>query len=529
MSANIALGGKPRFWVPGDWNALFGFGTNILVNVLVLTGLLRFVLKMPDALVFGRILPALGLMLCLSTGYYAFLAWNLARKTGRSDVCALPSGISVPHMFVVTFIVMLPIKLATNDPVQAWEAGLTWVFIQSFVLMAGGFIGPYIRKITPRAALLGSLAGISITFISMSPAAQVFSTPVIGVVCFAVILANWFGGVKYFGGVPGGLVAIAVGTLIAWGSTALGLGYGDLTLAKLGGSVSNFGFSVPLPAFAYTFGGFKYLGVILVTAIPFGIYDLIEALDNVESASAAGDSFPTTRVLTADGVISLIGCLMGNPFINAVYIGHPGWKAMGGRIGYSAVTGIIVLVLTWFGIIAVISALIPVVAILPILLYIGMLIGSQAFQESPHRHAPAIVLALLPQLATWGKTQIDNALGAAGTTAAAVGTAKLAQVGVLYDGLAVLGGGATLAGIILGAITVYIIDRAFEKAAAFALAGTILTFFGFIHGAEGIGINSSPTVAVSYLGVAAILFYLARYAEFHPVAMDMHEAAAEAD
>jgi AGZA family xanthine/uracil permease-like MFS transporter len=177
----------------------------------------------------------------------------------------------------------------------------------------------------------------------------------------------------------------------------------------------------------------------------------------------------------------------------------------------------------------VISALIPVVAILPILLYIGMLIGSQAFQESPHRHAPAIVLALLPQLAAWGKTQIDNALGAAGTSAATVGTGKLAQVGVLYDGLAVLGGGATLAGIILGAITVYIIDRAFEKAAAFALAGTVLTFFGFIHGAEGIGINSSPTVAVSYLGVAAILFYLARYAEFHPVAIDMHEAAAEAD
>ena len=508
---------------------MFGFGTNILVNVLVLTGLLRFVLKMPDALVFGRILPALGMMLFLSTGYYAFLAWNLARKTGRTDVCALPSGISVPHMFVVTFVVMLPIKLATNDPMQAWEAGLTWVFVQSFVLMAGGFIGPYIRKITPRAALLGSLAGISITFISMSPAAQVFTTPVIGVVCFAVILANWFGGVKYFGGVPGGLVAIAVGTVIAWVSTALGLGYGDLSLAKLGASVSNFGFSVPIPAFNYTFDGFKYLGVILVTAIPFGIYDLIEALDNVESAAAAGDSFPTTRVLTADGVISLIGCLMGNPFINAVYIGHPGWKAMGGRIGYSAMTGIIVLVLTWFGIIAVISALIPVVAILPILLYIGMLIGSQAFQESPHRHAPAIVLALLPQLAAWGKTQIDNALGAAGTNAAAVGTGKLAQVGVLYDGLAVLGGGATLAGIILGAITVYIIDRAFEKAAAFALAGTFLTFFGFIHGAEGIGIDSSPTVAVSYLGVAAILFYLARYAEFHPAAIDMHEAAAEAD
>ena len=529
MSGNAAIVGRPRFWVSGDWNALFGFGTNILVNVLVLTGLLRFVLKMPDALVFGRILPALGLMLFLSTGYYAFLAWNLARKTGRTDVCALPSGISVPHMFVVTFVVMLPIEISTGDPVQAWEAGLTWVFIQSFVLMAGGFIGPYIRKITPRAALLGSLAGISITFISMSPAAQVFSTPVIGVVCFAVILANWFGGVRYFGGVPGGLVAIAFGTVIAWGSTMLGLNYGDLSLAKLGASVSNFGFSVPIPAVGYTFAGFKFLGVILVTAIPFGIYDLIEALDNVESASAAGDSFPTTRVLTADGVISLIGCLLGNPFINAVYIGHPGWKAMGGRIGYSAVTGIIVLVLTWFGIIAVISALIPVVAILPILLYIGMLIGSQAFQESPHRHAPAIVLALLPQIAEWGKTQIDNALGAAGTNAAAVGTGKLAQVGVLYDGLATLGGGATLAGIMLGAVTVFIIDRAFDKAAAFALAGSVLTFFGFIHGADGIGVGQSLSVAVSYLAVAGILFYCSRYAEFHPMAIDLHEAAAEAD
>jgi AGZA family xanthine/uracil permease-like MFS transporter len=107
---------KPKLWVPGDWNAFFGFGTNILVNMLVLTGLLRFVLKLPDAIVFGRILPATGLMLCLSTLYYAWLAYRLAKETGRNDVCALPSGISVPHMFVVTFVIMLPIALTTGDP-----------------------------------------------------------------------------------------------------------------------------------------------------------------------------------------------------------------------------------------------------------------------------------------------------------------------------------------------------------------------------------------------------------------------------
>ena len=206
---------KPKLWTPGDWNAYFGFGTNILVNLLVLTGLLRFVLKMPDSIVFGRILPATGLMLCMSTIYYAWLAYKLAKKTGRTDVCALPSGISVPHMFVVVFVIMLPIALKTGDPIKGWEAGLCWVFVQSFVLMAGGFIAPVIRKITPRAALLGTLAGVSIAFIAMRPALEMFMTPAIGVTCFMIILASWFGGVRYFRGIPAGLVAIAVGSLIA--------------------------------------------------------------------------------------------------------------------------------------------------------------------------------------------------------------------------------------------------------------------------------------------------------------------------
>ena len=523
----VTMTAKPKIWVPGDWNAFFGFGTNILVNVLTITGLLRYVLKMPDSLVFGRILPAAGLMLCLSTLYYAWLAYRLAVKTGRDDVTALPSGTSVPHMFVVTFVIMMPVLAKTHDPVQAWEAGLTWVFVQSFVLMAGGFLAPWIRKITPRAALLGSLAGVSITFISMSPASQMMMTPVIGFVCFALILANWFGGVRYFKGVPGGLIAIGVGTIIAWGSNALGLGYGGLTGTSLWNSMAGFGFEYPLPAIGSVFAGFKYLGVILVTAIPFGIYDLVEAMDNVESAAAAGDSFPTTRVLTADGVISLIGCLMGNPFINAVYIGHPGWKAMGGRIGYSAATGVMVILLSWFGIVAVMMSLIPVVAILPILLYIGMLIGSQAFQETPKSHAPAIVLAMVPQIAAWGKIQIDGALGAAGTNAAAVGMAKLEGVGVLYHGLAVLGGGAILAGVVIGAITVFMIERQFAKAAAFAAAGAVLTFFGFIHG-EAIGIGRSPSVAVSYLAVAVFLYGCSRFAVTAPQPVERHARAISA-
>jgi adenine/guanine/hypoxanthine permease len=219
------------------------------------------------------------------------------------------------------------------------------VFVQSFVLMIGGFIGPVIRKITPRAALLGTLAGVSITFISMRPALQMFMTPVIGVVCFAIILVSWFGGVRYFGAFRRAW----------WRSPSAPSSPGARRSVRPGLRRDEPGAS-PTPSrtsasrcrsrrSTMCSPASNILGVILVTAIPFGIYDLVEAMDNVESAAAAGDSFPTTRVLTADGVISLIGCLMGNPFINAVYIGHPGWKAMGGRIGYSAATGIMVIVL----------------------------------------------------------------------------------------------------------------------------------------------------------------------------------------
>src|SRR6204780_2334263 len=507
--------GNPKLWVPGDWNAFFGFGTNILVNLLTLSALLRFVLQMPSDLVFGRILPAMGLMMCLSTFYYAFLAYRLAKRTGRNDVCALPSGISVPHMFIVTLVIMLPIKLKTNDPIQGWEAGLVWVFFQSFILMAGGFIAPLIRKITPRAALLGTLAGVSITFISMRPALEIYQTPVIGLTCFGIILVSWLGGFKYPKGIPAGLVAIAVGMIIAWGSNLVGLNYGGLSVKGVGDAFANFGFNVPIPAVNHVFSGFQYLSVNLITAIPFGIYDLVEAMDNVESAEAGGDPYPTTAVLTADGIVSLIGCLMGNPYINAVYIGHPGWEGMGGRIGYSAAVGVMVIILSWFGIISLMLAIVPVVAISPILLYIGMLIGAQAFQTTPKGHAPAIVLGLTPHVAAWARTLMDGALAVAGTSAVALGFDKLANVGVLYPGLRTLGGGAILTGLVLAAIGAFVIDKKFVNAAAFALAGAVLTFFGFMHG-EAVGIAVTPTVAVAYGIVAVFLYALSRYPALAP-------------
>jgi AGZA family xanthine/uracil permease-like MFS transporter len=186
-----------------------------------------------------------------------------------------------------------------------------------------------------------------------------------------------------------------------------------------------------------------------------------------------------------------------------VYIGHPGWKSVGGRIGYSLATGVVIACVCFLGLTALLLAVVPLVAILPILLYIGLVIGSQAFQTTPARHAPAVVLALLPNIAAWAQSQIDGALGAAGTSATKVGMDKLMDNGVVYHGMALLGGGAVLAGLILGAILVFIIDRRFDRAAVYAFAGAVLSFFGFIHGTS-LGVGASTQVAVGYLVIAVI-------------------------
>src|ERR671934_832701 len=178
-------------WVPGDWNAFFGLFTNVLLNVLVLTGLVLGVVKLPEGVVFGRILPALGIALPLGNLFYAYLAWQLAHAERRSDVTAMPYGPSVPHMFIVVFAVMLPIYLQTNDAIRAWQAGLAWCFIIGVIILIGAFIGPTIRRYTPRAAMLGTLAGISIAFISMRPAFQSWEVPWIAFITLTIIMVSW--------------------------------------------------------------------------------------------------------------------------------------------------------------------------------------------------------------------------------------------------------------------------------------------------------------------------------------------------
>lgn len=148
--------------------------------------------------------------------------------------------------------------------------------------------------------------------------------------------------------------------------------------------------------------------------------------------------------------------------------------------------------------------LIPVAALLPILIYIGMLIGAQSFEHIPVRHFPAVMLGIMPCIGEWGKGMINNAVVSAGGVVTDIPLETFAQNGIYYRGFEVLGCGAILIGIIWASLMVYLVERKQKQAVLICLAAAGLTFFGIIH-APSVGVGKSMGVVAGYLIVALIV------------------------
>ncbi|WP_017754473.1 SulP family inorganic anion transporter [Calidifontibacillus oryziterrae] len=401
---------KVRFWQKADVDGFFGLFTNNLTNILVMAGLLNISIGLPANIAYGQILPAVGLSMFASSLIYTWMAYQLAKKEGRNTVTALPSGTSVPHMFLIVFLIMGPVYWKTGDPYLAWFAGLAWGFVEGLVELLGAAIGPKVRELLPRAAMLGSLAGVSLTFIAMTPAMQTFDLPYIGLISLVIIFLGWFGKIKFPFHIPVGLFAIIVGTIIGWLT-------GFMDIKEVSEAAKQVEFSLPTFSIERIMNGFSEAAPYLIAAIPLGIYNFFETIDNIESAEVAGDHYNTRQALLADGSTTILASLFGSPFPTAVFIGHPGWKEAGARLGYAWATGLAILLLTWLGLISLLLTIIPLEAIVPILIYIGLIIGSQAFQAVDLKYAPAIILAIIPWVGNWGQNIVDTALTSANTSA----------------------------------------------------------------------------------------------------------------
>ena len=508
------------WFVVGDIDGFFGLALDNLVQLLIIVSLCRGVLGFSDDLVYGRILPGAAVSLLVGNLYYAWQAKRLAAREGRTDVCALPYGINTVSLFAFVFLVMLPAKLAAQaqgaaDPARiAWQVGLLACFSGAIIEILGAFVAERVRLATPRAALLSTLAGIALGFISLGYLFRAYAHPIVGLSTLAVILLTYFGRVKFKGGIPGGLVAVSLGTLLSWLSG----------IAPVGPSPVSSGWHGPVLVLGELFDSLRadYLLTYLSVILPMGLFNVVGSLQNIESAEAAGDRYSTRDSLLVNGIGSLAACAFGSCFPTTIYIGHPGWKALGARAGYSVLNGVFMSLICLSGTLSYIVWAVPVDAGLAIVLWIGIVIAAQAFQTTPTHHAPAVVIGLLPGIAAWGAFMAKNGLHAAGMGdmdgppfSPALLT-EFAKADVWMEGAFALEQGAIFTATLLAAASVAVIERRFVQASLWCWLAAGLSSLGLMHSyrfASGDTVLALTPAWNWVLGYAcmAVVFLLARW------------------
>ena len=481
---------RPRLFVRGDVDGFFGLALDNLIQVLLISSLWTKVLGFSTTRLYGRVLPGVAISLVVGNLFYAWQARELARKTGRSDVCALPYGINTVSLIAFVFLVMLPAKLAATNrgatPAEAeqvaFAAGVVAALGSGLFEACAAFVVGWLRRYTPRAAMLATLGGIAITFIAAGFLWKTFASPLVAFLPLGAVLLTYFGRVRFPGGLPGGLVAVVLGTALAWLTPLL-----HFDRSAFSAATSQVGLHLPVPVFGAVARGLGdgALWATLGVVIPMGLFTVIGSLQNLDSAAAAGDDYPTTPSLLANGIGTLLGAGFGSPFPTTIYIGHPGWKALGARIGYSAINGVFFTVIGCTGAVALVGYLVPIEAGMAIVLWIGIVMVAQAFQATPRDHAPAVAVGLLPGIAAWGALMLKSGLRAGGFGSAERPFSPallpiLGRADVAAHGAFALEQGFLLTSMVWAAITVEIIERRFARASLWALSGAVLSLVGLV-------------------------------------------------
>jgi AGZA family xanthine/uracil permease-like MFS transporter len=512
----------PRWFVRRDIDGLFGLALDNFIQILLIVNLCQGVLGFPPILVYGRILPGVAFSLIIGNFYYGWLAKQQGIKEQRDDITALPYGINTISLFAHVFLVMLPVKLGLLakgvSPEQAselaWQAGLVACLGSGLIELLGAIVVNPLRRIAPRAAMLSTLGGIALTFIAIGFLFRTFANPVVGLVPLGVILVTYFGKVQF--PLPGGLLAVLLGVALAWGT---GLVTWDST--KFAAAAAPIGFYFPGLFLGELWQSRTVLVEYLSIILPMGLFNLVGSIQNLESAEAAGDIYPAIPALVTNGLGSVFAAVFGSCFPTTIYIGHPGWKALGARVGYSIANGIIMAILCLSGTVAMLAYFVPIEAGMAIVLWIGIVIVAQSFTATPSHHTPAVVIGLLPGIAGWGALIAKNALRAAGLgtpdkpfTSALIGQFKLSDTYI--HGAFALEQGFIFSAMILAAIAVLIIERDFRQAAYWSLGGAALSWVGLMHSYQwtiadtvvNLGWGTGNSWAVGYILLAILFFYV---------------------
>ncbi len=486
----------------GDVNAFFGLMLdNVTVMVLLFTlvsssaplaqqekdGQIRFT----PSFVLTRMIPGTALGVLLGDLVFTWMAFRLAKTTGRDDVTAMPLGLDTPSTFGIPFLVLLPalnegyFHGSAHDHEQAmafaWHVGLVVLALVGVFKIVCAPLGNAVRRLVPRAGLLGSLAAIALALIAFLPLAQdgIAAVPLVGMTALTLILWTLVAHRPLPGRFPGALAAVLLGVIVyqvgrfaesagGWPLVPPPEHVGDGLAWEPAALVSFYS--------THSLDWWRHVLVFalgkLPVVLPFALATIVGGIDCTESAAAAGDEFDTRGILLTEGVASLVAGLLGGVIQTTPYIGQPAYKKMGGRAAYTLATALFVGGVGYFGGFNYLFEWLPRAAMFPILVFVGLEITAQSFHATPVRHYPALALAMLPALAYLITIPLGMALGVRDPDPPAR---------LLVQTLRCLAGGFIITSLIWAAALAMLIDGRLVRAALyFALAG-VFALFGVIH------------------------------------------------
>jgi len=482
----------------GDINAFFGL---MLDNVAVMV-ILVSTISLPGAesrqddfrfspnFVLTRMIPGTALGVLLGDLVYTWMAFRLARRTGRAEVTAMPLGLDTPSTFGVAFFVLLPalregrsdLHLGHEDAmVYAWRVGVM------VLLLIGGFkilfapVGNAVRRWVPQAGLLGSLAAIALALIAFIPLLLdgIAAVPLVGLLSLVIILVTLIAHHELPGKIPGALAAVVLGVFVYLVGDQLGkaLDWPLVPHWEPAGARPPWSPPALLSAVAWDYSQWQQVWWSalnkLPVALPFALATIVGGIDCTESAASTGDVYDTRTILLTEGLASVVAGCFGGVIQNTPYIGHPAYKSMGGRAAYTLATALFVGAAGYFGWFTQLFDWLPRAAMFPILVYVGIEITAQTFRATPARHYTALALAALPAFAALAAIPLNQALGGrepANTDAAVV---------VLT--LRCLANGFIVTSLLWAAALAALLDGQLARSALYLLVAAVFALFGIIH------------------------------------------------
>jgi len=475
----------------GDVNAFFGLTLDNVAGLILIVSLLNSAFGFPENIALGYMIPGTAIGVLFGDLAFTWMATRLAKRTGRSDVTAMPLGLDTPSTFGMIFFVLGPAYLSAKQDwgyepeaaaFYAWRVGVCAVIFSGLFKIVCSLGSGWIRRVVPRAGLLGSLAAVALVLISFMPFVDVANAVIVGFVSLAVILTALVARVPLPGRVPGALGALGIGLVLY---------YAMLWTGTLGREVPPAPEVMWMPTGwleSFRFGwvtafqdSFHYLPLV----IPFALGTIIGGIDCVESAASAGDEYDTRQVIATEGLATLVSGLCGGVVQTTPYIGHPAYKAMGGRAGYTLATALFIGTAGVLGYFSIIYLIVPKAIVFPILIFIGVEITAQSYHATPSLHYPAVALACVPALAYLVMIYVKQALVAGGLSitglAEQAGTHSQAEFASNLQTIHMLSGGFILTSLLWASALAGLLDRRLMRAAFYFAVAGVLSLFGVIH------------------------------------------------